>query len=211
MPRLMLRLCPLVLLAIGGCSCVAPNRAGDPSSAARDAELQRQRQKIVGDSAFWIACDFATDVWQNGQRVPLGQRRMQAEIYGRTIERDQFEIRQGDWLVFQLARNPLRENGARLFMFTLLKDNEPVLKSDDSAIWSCISDPKLAAGFIRSYQSPSESAVSVIPPNQRWNDGYRRFQQAYGNLGAEPIWGDGTVVWIKLRIPRSGERQASAQ
>lgn len=205
MTRLVRWFGPWALVAIVGCA--AQQHPPKQPRVAQASHPHSDRGKIVGDSVYWVACDFVANVWHNGKRVPPNQRVMEEEIHGRTIERDRVEIREGDWLVFQLVNNPLRENGVKLFMLAVLKDGRPVLASENSEFWTSVSDPSIAEDFVQSYQSAHGSSVQELQREERWEDGYQRFRRAFRFPGAKPIWGqDEPVVWIKLRVPYTSDR-----
>ena len=121
-------------------------------------------------------------------------------MYGATIEQVDLDVHEGDWLVFLLANDQKRWNGARLFIAAVTGDGKPVLETHAAAPWFSNDDPTTAAAFIAQYDSGKEKPAALIPDGELW-DGISNYRRAFPDTTAEPIWGDDRVTWIKLRVP----------
>ena len=96
-----------ILLAL---SCLAA------LSATGRAEPPRGR--VIADRLFTVADDFIVDVYHNGVKVPDAKRTLLHEVFGATAERIDIEVREGDWVVFNVVNNRLRWGGASYFGVT---------------------------------------------------------------------------------------------
>ena len=62
-----------------------------------------------------MADDFVVDIWVNGERVPLADRRPAAEVHGAMAERVRVSLQEGDAVVFHVVANRLRWSGSSYF------------------------------------------------------------------------------------------------
>jgi hypothetical protein len=166
-----------------------------------------RRGNPVADSLYWAACDFVINVWHNGDPVNWKNRKLEAEVFGRTAERLPIDLREGDWVVFQLANNIVRGKGGRLFIAGALLNDKPVIETSASSPWFFEDNPGKAGDFMASYDSGREQNAVSIPTDEAWGDGVKLYKRAFPQTKAEPIWGNQPVTWIKLRLPRLGQQR----
>src|SRR3954451_17644250 len=92
------------ILALG---LLRPVSAGDQPTDPRGP--------VIADRIFAVADDFIVDVYHNGVKVPDAKRMLLVEVHGATAERIDIEVREGDWLVFNVVNNRLRWGGCSYF------------------------------------------------------------------------------------------------
>ena len=85
-----------------------------------------ERGAVIADHIIATVDDFIVDVYQNGKKVRDDRRKLLDEMYGATIERIDIDVRQGDWIVFNVANNRLRWGGAACFIAAgLMGEDKP--------------------------------------------------------------------------------------
>src|SRR4051794_124557 len=70
---------------------------------------------VLANKVFTAADDFVVEVYHNGEKVPDAKRTMLEDRFGATAERIDIDVRQGDWLVFNVVNNRFRWEGASYF------------------------------------------------------------------------------------------------
>src|SRR4051812_14441760 len=98
-----------------------------------------------------VAGDFIIAAYKNGESIPETKRELLLDRSGATVEKIEVSVRTGDWLVFNVAHNPVRPGGSRYFAAAgCFAPNEFGFVSDPaSPKWSVCDDPLKARDFIR--------------------------------------------------------------
>lgn len=173
-------------------AAVAP-RAPDPNAPVLATDL------YIG------ADDFVVDVFHNGQRVPDAARSMSAEVHGAIGEHTRVTVRAGDWLVFNVANNRLRWDGAYYFgVAGVREDGSVAFVSEESPQWSVCEDPGLVPRFIADPEFLADRPAQRIP--KPWAGGDGMIKGKVKNWNGYAIWGSPTHrnIWIKFRAPGGG-------
>ena len=71
----------------------------------------QERGKVRAEYLVTVADDFVVNVYHNGKFVPEAKRKILLERFGATVERMDVQVREGDWLVFNVVNNRLRWGG----------------------------------------------------------------------------------------------------
>jgi hypothetical protein len=80
-----------------------------------EAEPAWGDRRVLATSLVFVADDFVVDLYHNGVKVPDERRTLLEEVFGATVERVDVEVREGDWLVFNVVNNRLRWGGVQYF------------------------------------------------------------------------------------------------
>lgn len=155
---------------------------------------------ILATDVYTGADDFVVDVFHNGRRVPDEARLMYAEVYGATGERVRVTVRAGDWLVFNVANNRLRWDGAHYFGAAGVRpDGSVAFVSEESLQWSVCEDPGYVPRFIAEPQFLATHAARRI--EKPWAGGDRMIKSKVSDWSGHAIWGAPTNrnIWIKFR------------
>ena len=142
------------------------------------------------------------DVFHNGRRVPDDARLMYSEVYGATGERVRVTVRAGDWLVFNVANNRLRWDGAHYFGAAGVRpDGSVAFVSEESPQWSVCEDHGFVPRFIAEPQFLATDAARRI--EKPWAGGDRMIKSKVSDWSGHAIWGSPTNrnIWIKFRAP----------
>ena len=147
------------------------------------------------------ADDFIVDVYHNGRPVPDARRELLVERFGATVEKINIEVRQGDWLVFNVVNNRIRWGGANYFgVAGCLSTNEfGFVTRSDTRDWSVCDTPADVDRFIsdKAYFQHRPARVSTAP----WGEGTEYMKQFAGDTwNGEPLWGDSRNTWIKVIV-----------
>jgi hypothetical protein len=155
------------------------------------------RGRVIADRIFTVADDFIVDVYHNGVKVPDDKRTLVNEVFGATAERIDVEVREGDWLVFNVVNNRLRWGGCSYFGVTGRGEVGVAFVSDpDDGRWSCCDDPGKVSEFIRDRDYLSRHPARRIA--NPWGEGDALMNQIADGWSGEPIWGEGRNTWIKF-------------
>jgi len=157
---------------------------------------------IVATDLFIGADDFVVDVFHNGHRVPDEARKMNSEVYGAIGERTTVTVREGDWLVFNVANNRLRWNGAYYFgVAGVAEDGSVAFVSEESDRWSVCEDPGQVPRFIADPKFLDDNAVQRI--EKPWSGGDKLINSKVKGWTGYAIWGSPTNrnIWLKVRVP----------
>lgn len=157
---------------------------------------------VLATDLYIGADDFVVDVFHNGQRVPDTARSMSAEVHGAIGERTRVTVRAGDWLVFNVANNRLRWDGAYYFgVAGVSADGSVAFVSEESPQWSVCEDPGLVPRFIADSQFLSANAAHRI--EKPWGGGDAMIKSRVKDWNGYAIWGSPTNrnIWIKFRVP----------
>jgi len=150
----------------------------------------------------WMADDFVVDVWHNGVRVNDDQRRLANERYGACGEDVTLNLREGDWLVFNVVNNRMRWGGAAFFGAFGWSEEETlrfVSKAEDHR-WSYEDDPSKVPEFIASF---NKQGNPIQRTTNTWNEGHRLLGgRTKGLWNGDSIWGDpkSRNLWIKFKV-----------
>ncbi|HEX8200752.1 MAG TPA: hypothetical protein VF590_09710, partial [Isosphaeraceae bacterium] len=174
----------------------------DAGEWARADEGSPARGQVIAQRLFTVADDFVVDVYHNGERVPIERREMIAEAFGATEEKIDVEVREGDWLVFNVANNRLRWNGWYYFAAAGVNDGEPHIGFTtelDSGRWSYCDDPGQVPAFIAHPRYLADHrALPIATP---WDQGDARIKQRVPGWKGVPVWGERRNTWIKFVAP----------
>jgi len=173
--------------------------AQPPAGAGREP-----RPRPAADAPVMATCllavvdDFIVDVFQNGEKVADARRRLEAEIFGATVERIELTLREGDWLVFNVVNNRLRWGGAYYFAVAGFDARGGVRFTTElqSGRWSVCDQPGEAPQFIA---DPDHLANNLARPVEtRWSRGDDNVRERVRNWSGEPLWGTNRNTWIKF-------------
>ena len=162
--------------------------------------LQRRfRERLRTDYLVTVADDFIVDLYHNGKLVPDGRRKVLLERFGAIVERIRLQVRDGDWIVFNVVNNRLRWGGAYYFAVAgCFGDDEFGFVSRlDTKTWSACDSPNDVERFIsdKTYLS-DRPAQEVVRP---WREG-TTFMRRYAGKSwdGSPLWGSTKNTWIKV-------------
>ena len=130
------------------------------------------RGRVIADRLFTVADDFVVDVYHNGVKVPDGKRTLLHEVFGATAERVDVEVREGDWVVFNVVNNRLRWGGASYFGVTGRGESGVAFTTGpDRDRWSYCDDTGKVSEFIsdRDYLAGNAAQAITTP----WSEGDR--------------------------------------
>ncbi|MEM7602249.1 MAG: hypothetical protein AAF357_12640, partial [Verrucomicrobiota bacterium] len=156
-----------------------------------------------------VVKDFISAIYHNGQRIPDEKRTLLLDRFGSTIENIAIEPKPGDWIVFEVAYNPVRHGGARYFALSGFLNGDPhgLFSHPESSSWSHNDNPTLAMKFIRNREHGT--ARRALPVGRGWDEGDSFIRQYSGpSFPGEAIWGDETSTWLKLLIPEEKKKTA---
>lgn len=155
-----------------------------------------------------VADDFVVEVYHNGKRVPDNRRKLLLNRYGATVERIDIEVREGDWLVFNVVNNRFRWGGAYYFAVAGVLDPSQYgfVSELKSGNWSACDDLPSVPRFIRERDFLSDNPVT--PVAKPWHEGEKYMKKHAGPAWAgEPIWGRERNTWIKIVVPHENKEQ----
>ncbi len=163
------------------------------------------RGKAIADVVYTVADDFVVDIWHNGVKVPDSHREMIAETYGATDEKiHRIDIREGDWLVFNVVNNRLRWGGVSYFAVAGMKPGGGVAFASEpgNPQWSYCDEPALVDAFIA---DPAYLANQAAKPSHgKWERGDPRMNSLVDGWKGTPVWGNSRNTWIKYVTSMSG-------
>jgi hypothetical protein len=173
--------------------------------------------KVIAQRIFTAADDFVVDVWHNGRRVPDDKRQMVGENYGATAEKIEVEVREGDWLVFNVANNRLRWGGVCYFGAAGINDEGPKIgfaTDPDDGRWSYCDDPGRVPAFIAHPGYLADQAA--LSPANPWGSGDNEMRSRVPEWNGRPIWGRKRTTWLKFvarpaPVASSGGKPESAE
>jgi hypothetical protein len=155
--------------------------------------------KVIAQRIYTAADDFVVDVWHNGRRVPDDKRQMVGESFGATAERIEVEVREGDWLVFNVANNRLRWGGVCYFGAAGVSDDGPKIgfaTDPDDGRWSYCDDPGRVPAFIAHPGYLADQAAQS--PANPWSGGDNEMRSRVREWNGRPIWGRERTTWLKF-------------
>lgn len=181
----------------------APARLPFPHTGAGETQPAAVRgAPALANSIYIVADDFVTKIYHNGKPVPNSDRKLAAEIYGAQIERVTLQLKPGDWIVFNVANNHLRWNGAYYFAAAFLTDQDKLVYGSDlrSGNWSACDDEKEVAAYISERDHYKDHKPQ--PVSTPWDRGDQEISKIQ-NWNGQGIWGDPTSAstWIKFIVP----------
>jgi hypothetical protein len=161
----------------------------------------RKRGKVIANYVMTVADDFIVEVYHNGEKVPDTRRSMLEEVYGATVEKIDVEVREGDWLVFNVVNNRLRWGGVSYFAAAGMKSGTGVTFVSDTASerWSYCDDPGQVAAFL---SDPGYLARQAVRPiDLKWDQGDSRMSGLAAGWKGSAIWGTSRNTWLKYVAP----------
>jgi len=162
-----------------------------------------ERKDLRADKLIVVAKDFVIEAYHNGERIQHRARKMLLDRFGSSVEQIDIEAKEGDWLVFHVAHNPLRHGGSKYFAVTGLLDDDivSIISQASSPLWSVCDSPVAASDFIHFREAGTEARA--IPIAKPWEEGSKFMEEYSGVRGfiGEPIWGTSPSTWIKYRVP----------
>ena len=159
-----------------------------------------RRGEVIANAIYTVADDFMVDVYHNGEKVPDSKRTMLEEIYGATVEKINIEVREGDWVVFNVVNNRLRWGGCSYFAAAGMKANLRVgfVSETDSGRWVACDDPGQVATFIAYPEGLAKPARRI---ETKWDQGDSRMNGITDGWQGSAVWGDSRNTWIKYVAP----------
>ena len=159
-----------------------------------------RRGEVIANAIYIVADDFVVDVYHNGEKVPDSRRTMLEEIYGATVEKIEVEVREGDWIVFNVVNNRLRWGGCSYFAAAGMKANLGVgfVSEADSGRWVACDDPGQVAAFIAYPEGVAKPARRIAA---KWDQGDARMNGITDGWKGSAVWGDSRNTWIKYVAP----------
>lgn len=170
--------------------------AGLASGLARPV----RRGEVTANAVYVVADDFVVDVYHNGEKVPDAKRTLLEEIYGATVEKVEIEVREGDWVVFNVVNNRLRWGGSSYFAAAGMRANLGVgfVSETQSGRWLACDDPGQVATFLAHPEGVAKSARRI---EAKWDQGDARMNGITDGWKGEAVWGDSRNTWIKYVAP----------
>jgi hypothetical protein len=160
---------------------------------------QNPQGQVIAQYLITVADDFIIEVYHNGVRVPDDRRELLLEQFGATAEKIQVEVREGDWLVFNVVNNRLRWGGAAYFAVAGMKDSSPRIGFTTeltSGKWSCCDDPSRVSRFLSDPNYLRTQPARSIPT--LWGGGDPLMNQLVDGWTGTPLWGTTRNTWIKF-------------
>jgi hypothetical protein len=158
---------------------------------------QHGEAKVIADHLFTVTDDFIVDVYHNGVKVPDGKRKLIEERFGATAERIDLEIRQGDWVVFNVVNNRMRWGGCSYFAVTGRGESGIAFTTElESGRWSCCDDTEKVSEFINDREYLARSPARSI--QNPWAEGDGLMRHFADGWSGRPLWGNGRNTWIKF-------------
>jgi len=177
----------LVLAAAAGGLAAGP-AAGQPTG---------RPGAVIANHVFTAADDFVVEVYHNGLRVPEGQRTLLLEQFGASAERVDVQVREGDWLVFNVVNNRLRWGGASYFGVVGRGDAGIAFTTElKSGRWSCCDDPAKVNRFVTDRDYLTEAKAQPI--TNPWGGGDAMITGVADGWGGTPLWGKTRNTWVKF-------------
>jgi hypothetical protein len=174
------------------------NPGGDRLSIQPGPGSDAGRGKLIAQYLYCVADDFVVDVYHNGQRVPDSKRTILVETFGATTEKIDIEVREGDWVVFNVVNNRLRWGGASYFAVAGVKEGSGVGFTTElaSGRWTACDDPDLVPRFL---SDPKFLANNLARPiSNPWSDGDGLMNHFADGWHGTPLWGASRNTWIRF-------------
>jgi hypothetical protein len=165
------------------------------------SKLPLKRGQVIANFFYTVTDDFIVDVYQNGEKVSDSRRELTDEIFGATVEKINIEVREGDWLVFNVVNNRLRWGGASYFAVAGMKTGSGAgfVSDAGSQRWTYCDEPSQVNAFIA---DPSYLAGQMPrPPVSKWDQGDSRMNSLTDGWKGSAIWGNSWNTWIKYVAP----------
>ena len=155
------------------------------------------RGRVIADRLFTVADDFIVDVYHNGVKVPDEKRTLLHEVFGATAERIDIQVREGDWVVFNVVNNRLRWGGVSYSGVTGRGESGVGFVSEPGGgRWSSCDDTEKVSEFIGDRDYLAGNAAQPI--GNPCAEGDRLMSQIADGWTAKPIWGRSRNTWIKF-------------
>ncbi|MGV3532405.1 MAG: hypothetical protein ACO1QR_08550 [Chthoniobacteraceae bacterium] len=166
------------------------------------AEVKTPKPAKETSYVVTVTNDFVVEAYKNGMQIPKESRELLLDRFGATAERINVSVAPGDWLVFQVAHNPIRWGGSKYFAVAgCTAPNQFTFVSDPTASqWTVCDDAARATAFIENRKSPGESSASAI--ENPWGEGDQFIREFAGSeFPGVALWGKGASTWIKYVAP----------
>jgi hypothetical protein len=165
---------------------------------AADSARAAARGEVMANRLVAVVDDFIVDVYHNGRRVPDAKRSLLVEVFGATVERIDVEVRQGDWLVFNVVNNRLRWGGVRYFAVAGIKEGSGTTFATEPTTgrWTRCDDPSQVAAFIADPRFLDDQLARGI--ERRWDQGDTLMNRHADGWHGSAIWGEGRNTWIRF-------------
>ncbi|MEM7013435.1 MAG: hypothetical protein AAF585_18340, partial [Verrucomicrobiota bacterium] len=113
-------------------------------------QLLHRADKLLANYVTVVAKDMVIEAFHNGEPIPDEKRQMLDDTADAAVERINVTVREGDWLVFHVAHNRVREPRSNFFALAgNLDANEFGFVSDpESGKWTTCDEPSAASEFI---------------------------------------------------------------
>ena len=160
-----------------------------------------KRGKVIANFLYTVTDDFIVDVWHNGEKLADSRREMTAETFGATDEKINIEVREGDWLVFNVVNNRLRWGGVSYFAVAGMTTGNGVGFASNfrSPRWTYCDDPSQVNAFIT---DPTFLSGQVVRPSTgKWDRGETRINALTDGWKGTSVWGNARNTWIRYTAP----------
>ena len=160
-----------------------------------------RRGEVIANAIYTVADDFVVEVYHNGEKVPVDRRTMLEEIYGATVEKIDIEVREGDWVVFNVVNNQLRWGGCSYFAAAGMKANLGVgfVSEVETGRWLACDEPGEVASFIA--HPATLASLPARPIEVKWDQGDARMNSLTDGWKGSAVWGTSRNTWIKYVAP----------
>jgi hypothetical protein len=160
-----------------------------------------RRGEVIANAIYTVADDFIVEVYHNGKKVSADCRALLEEIYGATVEKINIEIREGDWVVFNVVNNQLRWGGCSYFAAAGMKANLEVgfVSEAESGRWLACDEPGEVPSFIAHPETLSR--MPAQPIKAKWDQGDARMNSLTDGWKGSAVWGSSRNTWIKYVAP----------
>lgn len=169
------------------------------------ADAGPSRGRVVAEHVFCVADDFIVEVYLNGVKLADDKRTLVEERFGATAERIDVEVREGDWLVFNVVNNRLRWGGCSYFAVAGRGEAGVSFTTEHSSgRWSCCDDLGRVDRFIRERDAFTEDKARPIA--NPWSGDDDLMNRLADGWSGTPIWGKARNTWIKCVVPDPSTR-----
>lgn len=159
-----------------------------------------RRGEVIANAIYLVADDFVVEVYHNGTKVNEARRTLLEEIHGASVEKVEIEVREGDWVVFNVVNNRLRWDGCSYFAAAGMRADLGVgfVSEARSGRWVACDVPGRVAEFLA---YPESRADPARPIEKKWPEGDVRMNRITDGWKGEAVWGKSRNTWIKFVAP----------
>ena len=149
-----------------------------------------------------VSAEFVVDVYHNGTLVPFHLHQLQKEVFGAQIEKVLLEIHEGDWLVFHVVNNGLRDGFPRSFFAAgMIDETHAAFVTDPKTHrWYACDEIQKVPHFITDRADKGDGNVQAL--THPWKDGDKWIHEKVPGWKGAPIWGTSHSSWLKYIVVR---------